>query len=121
MESIIIKGELPDLNDFINTQRKNRYNGAELKKNATENVMWQTKGISEIQKYPLHIHIQWITKDERKDPDNISFAKKFILDGLVRNKILKNDNRKCILSFSDEFGVDKDNPRIIIKLTCKDK
>ena len=46
--TIVIKGELTDLNKFIETERKNRYEGARLKKENTEFVMWKTKKIKKI-------------------------------------------------------------------------
>jgi len=56
----------------------------------------------------------WITKDLRKDPDNVSAGVKFILDGLVQAGILPDDRRKQINSIKHEFGVDKQNPRVEI-------
>lgn len=117
--TIVIKGELTDLNKFIEADRKNRYSGARVKKENTEYVMWQTKGLQKITHYPLHVHITWFTRNTRVDPDNTAFAKKFILDGLVENHIIKDDGRKQISGFADEFEVDERNPRIVIRLTHK--
>ncbi len=114
---IIIEGELTDLNKFIETERRNRYDGARMKKENTEYVQWKTKGIPPINSYPLHVHMVWYTKDEKIDPDNTAFAKKFILDALVKNKILRNDSRKHITGFSDDFEVDRKRPRVVVSLT----
>jgi REP element-mobilizing transposase RayT len=65
-----IYGELTDLNTYINQCRKNRFAGAKSKKENTENVMWQTKYLEKITKYPTYIHIAWYTKNKKKDPDN---------------------------------------------------
>jgi len=119
--TIVVKGELTDLNDFIKIERSNRYKGAQVKRENTEYVMWQTKGLPKVTKYPLHVHIHWHTRNERIDPDNVAFAKKFILDGLVENGIIKDDSRKFITGFSDEFSVDKDKPRIVIQLTSNSR
>lgn len=119
--TIVIKGELTDLNKFIEAERRNRYVGARLKRENTEYVMWQTKGLEPVKHYPLHVHITWFTRNLKVDPDNTAFAKKYILDALVENKILKDDNRKMIKGFSDEFEVDEKNPRIVIRLTYKHK
>ena len=56
----------------------------------------------------------WYTKNNRKDADNIAFAKKFVLDGFMKAGLLGNDNRKHITGFQDEFAVDKRNPRVEI-------
>lgn len=115
---ITIKGKLDDLNTYISAERSHRQKGAEMKRINTEIVEWQTKNLEPIKHYPLHMHILWFTKDERIDADNIAFAKKYILDGLVRSGVIKDDNRKHIKSFSDEFAVDK-NERAEITLTYK--
>lgn len=109
---IVIQGELTDLNTYINGERRNRFIGAKIKKENTENVMWQVGGSEKITNYPIKIDFHWYTKDLKKDPDNISFAKKFILDGLVEKGVLENDTRKFIDGFSDSFYVDKINPRV---------
>lgn len=119
--TITIKGELTDLNKFIDIERKNRYEGARLKKENTEFVMWQTKGLEKMAHYPVHVHITWITKNTKIDPDNTAFAKKFILDALVNNEIIKDDSRKYIKGFADEYEVDADNPRMVVRLTWKGK
>lgn len=113
MAKLIIKGELTDLNTYINAERANRFFGASIKKKNTELVeqeimIQRLKPITE----PVDIHITWYVKNSRKDPDNVAFAKKFILDGLVKMGVLKNDTMKEIKSFQDTFIVDKDNPRI---------
>lgn len=58
----------------------------------------------------------WYCKDQKKDPDNISFAKKYILDGMVDAGVLKNDGWKQIQGFEDRFEVDKDNPRVEVEI-----
>ena len=59
----------------------------------------------------------WYCKNKKVDPDNISFAKKFILDGFQDAKLIENDGFKQICCFQDIFHVDKDNPRVEISLT----
>lgn len=117
---IIIKGELTDLNKYIREERRNRFAGAKLKKDNTEYVMWKTKGLPKVTFYPLHVHIDWYTKNEMVDPDNIAFAKKYVLDGLVENGIIPDDSRKIIHSLSDAFYVDV-QPRLVITLTPSEK
>jgi Holliday junction resolvase RusA-like endonuclease len=116
MTEITLIGELTDLNTYINTERRNRFMGAKVKKDNTESVMWQTKKVKPITEYPVHIYITWYVKDQRKDPDNIAFAKKFILDALVENGILTNDGQKQISGFQDLILNDKKNPRTVIQI-----
>ena len=53
------------------------------------------------------IHFHWIEENKRRDYDNIAFAKKFILDALVKSGKLEDDNRKCVTGFTDTFAYGK--------------
>lgn len=66
--------------------------------------------------YPIYIHFHWFAKNRKKDPDNISSAKKFILDGLQEAGIIENDGWNQIAGFSDDFTVDKKNPRVVVEI-----
>jgi Holliday junction resolvase RusA-like endonuclease len=116
MIKIVIKGSLTDLNSYIEAERKNRFFASRIKKENTEDIMWQTEGIPPITEYPVNIEFTWFVKNAKKDPDNISFAKKFILDGLVKNGILKNDGYKQINSFRDFFVIDEDE-KVVLEIT----
>ena len=118
-----IKGELTDLNKYINSMNRNRFIGNKVKQQDTELVMWQTKNIKKVTEQPVFISIDWYTPDIKKDPDNVAFAKKSLLDGLVKNGILENDGRKQICGFTDKFFVDKVNPRLEVEIVsqCGDK
>ena len=114
---IIIDGDLVDLNKFINAQRANRFGGAALKKKYTDKCAVAFMPIrAKRLKLPITLHITWYCKDKRKDKDNIAFGKKFILDGMIQSGLLKNDGWGEIAGFTDNFEVDKDNPRIEIEL-----
>jgi len=107
-----IPGELPDLNTYINTERGNKYAAAAMKADATALVcqMAQYRRVQKVHQ-PVVIEIHWLCRDKKKDPDNIAFAKKFIMDGLVLAGILEGDGWKNVLSFTDKFEVSKE-PRI---------
>lgn len=62
------------------------------------------------------IIFRWYCKNQKKDPDNISFAKKFILDGMVKAGVLENDGWKQVAGFQDEFYLDKQHPRVEVEL-----
>src|SRR5574343_457580 len=116
---IVVSGELTDLNAFIKKINYNRFAGASVKKSETERVYWDCKKepLAKIEKYPVMITFNWYSRDCRKDIDNVAFAKKFILDGLVMAGVLENDSRKFVAGFQDFFFIDKENPRceILIK------
>ena len=52
----------------------------------------------------------------RHDPDNVAFAKKFILDGLQAAGVLENDNRKFIGTMADEI-IQDDEDYVILHIT----
>ena len=66
---------------------------------------------------PVHVYFAWVEPNRRRDIDNIAFAHKFILDGLVDAGVLKGDSQKYVTGFVDLFRVDKDNPHVSILIT----
>jgi hypothetical protein len=112
---ITLLGEFTDLNTYINAERRNRFLGAKLKKQNGDLALQQLTLKNIVTEYPVIIHFHWITPTSRKDPDNTSFAKKFLLDALVTKGILRGDTRKDIVSFEDTYSVDKENPRVEIE------
>lgn len=118
MIKFTIYGTLPCLNDYTRASRgKGWAMSARMKKTAQEQCEWailqQCKG-----KHldSCHVGIEWYEPNHRRDPDNIFFAKKFIFDALVVQKVLDNDGQKQILSISECVKVDKLNPRIEVTL-----
>jgi len=112
----VIPGELADLNTYINAERSNRYAGAEIKRQMTNYITMLAKRLKTKISAPVRIHFKWYTKNLRVDPDNTAFAKKFILDGIVKAGILKNDSRRYIKGFTDEFDVDPEEPRVEVEI-----
>lgn len=96
---ITIKGALPTLNEYIQIERGNRYAAAKVKKTNTDLVSWQVKKYKLID-YKVDVKCEWHTT-RKVDPDNIAFGKKFILDGLVKGGVLKNDSQKYIGVLTD--------------------
>lgn len=114
---ITLLGEYCDLNRFLKATNNNRYGGASVKKSETERVCWQCKGKKPIKEYPVVIKFDWYSQNLKKDIDNVAFAKKFILDGLVMAGVIENDSRKFITGFSDKFYIDAKNPRVEIEIS----
>lgn len=113
--TLTIPDELPDLNTYIRVERGNRYAAAKLKKDATQTVAWIAKRLPKVTR-PVRLEITWHCKNRRKDPDNISFGVKFILDGLMEAGVLENDGWGQIRAISHSFEVDAKNPRIEVVL-----
>lgn len=113
--TVVIPGELTDLNTYINTERTNRFMAAKIKDRETSYCIPYFVEANIPQIASCHLKFKWITKDARKDPDNIAFSQKAIIDSAVKSGILINDGRKQIKTIFHEFDVDKENPRIIVR------
>ena len=112
MNKIEIPFRLPSLNEYINKCRSNRYSGAEMKKQVENDIGYF---INQLPKYdqPIKIHFHWVEENKKRDLDNICFAKKFILDSMVKTGKLKNDNRNYVKGFTDTFSYDKKSKVIV--------
>lgn len=116
---LTIWGTLPGLNDFIDANRRNYHAGAKLKKEAQYLVevsarkclkRWKASG-------PVIMHYVWFEPSKRRDKDNIAAGgRKIIQDALVSAGYLKNDGWADIIGFSDEFRIDKKEPRIEVTI-----
>lgn len=118
MVKLIIRRTLPNLNDYITAERSNKYAGAKMKKEWEAVVMHEARALRGVQfEKPVYMLYQWYEPNKRRDKDNISsFGRKVIQDALVRCGVLQNDGWANIGGFSDEFYVDKKNPRIEVKI-----
>lgn len=103
MIKVVIDMKLPSLNEYVNVCRENRYKAAKFKQNLESDISLFLRRLPKFQK-PVRIHFKWIESNKRRDYDNIAFAKKFILDALVKLGKLKDDNRKFVTGFQDSFG-----------------
>ena len=118
-KELIISGSLMSLNEYIRICRGNKYLAAKVKKEADQVVslyiMEQLRGV----KFDnaVRIDFTWVCQNKRQDPDNICFAKKFILDALTSCGVIKDDGWSEIYGFSDSFEVDKESPRIIVRIS----
>lgn len=106
--------KLPSLNEYVNICRENKFKAAKFKRNIEEDI---ALFINRLPRYenPVEIHFHWIEGNKRRDYDNIAFAKKFILDALVKCGKLKDDNRKCVTAFTDSFSYG-DETKVILEI-----
>lgn len=118
MEELTIIGKLDGLNDYTKACRTNRYLGNKMKQeNESHITLFIRNQLSEERFERVAIRFNWFEPNRKRDPDNICFAKKFILDALVKEGVLKNDTQKYIEHFEDYFYVDANNPRVEVWLT----
>ena len=90
------------LNSYINSERRNRYIGAKIKKDETQIAEEAFRGLEPIL-VPVRAIFTWTMKNKRKDLDNVAFAKKFILDGAVKAGFLQSDNCKYVVGLEDKL------------------
>lgn len=114
---VVIDGELTDFNTYSNAERTHRQKAARIKKKETYRVMASFLPYRlEEPKLPINLKIKWVCKNRMKDKDNISFAKKFIFDGMQQAGYIKNDGWGEIGSWTEEFLIDKNRPRVEIEI-----
>ena len=116
MTRIEIPVKLPSLNEYTAACRSNAYMGASMKKKVQKDIL---PYISKLPRFenPVYIHFHWVEGNRRRDLDNCAFAKKFILDSMVECGKLKDDNRKCVLGFTDTFSVEKGVYKVILEIS----
>lgn len=102
MDKVEIPMKLPSLNEYTRACRGNRYAGANMKSKIEQEISHYIISLPKYEK-TVKIHFHWIEGNKKRDLDNICFAKKFILDAMVKCGILKNDNRKYVAGFEDSF------------------
>lgn len=115
-----IPERLPSLNEFY-SQAKGRKGNiiANKTKRDIEDRIMQYASIQIRQRalrQPVIIDYHWIESNRKRDLDNISFAKKFINDALVKSGILQGDGWRDIREIYDRFSVDKENPRVEVTI-----
>lgn len=106
----------PTLNEYIDCERGSTIAAAAMKKKCTEQVKEQCL-LQQIQPVngKVDLLFEWHSST-RHDPDNVAFAKKFILDGLQAAGVLENDNRKFIGTIADEI-IQDDEDYVILHIT----
>ncbi len=96
----------PSLNEYIGAMNRNRYLGNKMKQENTDLVSIAATGVKKFDK-PVNISFIYYEPNNRRDVDNVVFAKKFILDGLVRAGVLQDDSQKWVRDITDSVKVTK--------------
>lgn len=122
METLIIKGDLPTMNEIVDAAKKETFKYrpyAEMKRAYTDLVAWTTLSQLKGVKFErVDLKITWFCKNKKKDPDNIMAGQKFIIDGLVSAGLIPNDGWKNINSITHCFEIDSNNPRVEVNITA---
>lgn len=119
-QEFFVPGPLPNLNEIIGAAKGYNGRGFAYSKMKRE---WTALVVEAIEKANLNpvlsceVVFIWHEKNKRRDPDNFSVGKKFILDGLVKAGILENDGWDNITRLTDVWMVNKDRPGVWVEIT----
>lgn len=103
-----VEGRLDGLNEYTRACRANKYAGAKLKKRNQRKVV---EAIRNAGLHPLDGQVSVIftwydnngANGRHRDKDNIAFAKKFVLDGMVEAGLIRDDGWNDVAGFTDMF------------------
>lgn len=119
-----IPGRLDGLNEYTAACRTSSVVGCNVKRK-NQDVVCRAIRAARLRhmRTPVDIYITWIEgvkpgvrSFRPRDKDNIAFAKKFVLDALVEEGVIKDDGFRCIGSLSDKFLLNRNHPLIIVRL-----
>ena len=118
---VIIKGQyfgkntFPDLNNYLSECSRHPQAGAKMKRDfmmiASNAIRRQLPRVH----IPgtVKIHYRYYEYSKKRDPSNVNaFAVKVIEDALQKCEVISNDGWANIAGYSQDFFVDKENPRI---------
>ena len=103
---VTIPMKLPSLNDYVKACRTNVYVANKFKQDLEGDIAVFLSGLPKFTK-PITIHFHWVEQNRKRDIDNVAYAKKHILDAMVKMGCLKDDNRNCVAAFTDTFEFPK--------------
>lgn len=118
MKTIVIPGKFPTLNELIDANRQNRHSGNKLKQESQRRIV-DVLVLSDLgqQDRPIKLHYRYYEPKANRDMDNVSgFFHKVFQDALVAVGYIPNDNWRYIKGFTDDFYLDRENPRIEITI-----
>ena len=117
-QSFTIPGRLHGMNEIIDACRRNRFAGAEEKRVQQAICLSAIREhrVQPVQSYPVMVNIEWVEPNSKRDPDNISAAKKFVFDALQDAGVLRNDSMKEVGKIRESFAVDKASPRVRVTI-----
>ena len=89
---------------------------AALKRELDHRVAWAAKeaGVRPVKRFM--VRVVWFEPNARRDWDNVRSGIKFVLDGLKKAGIIKDDSQRYLLDTDDGYGHDKSNPHILVQI-----
>lgn len=122
-----IPGPLPGMNEIVGAAKGfggRGYGYSKMKKLWTDTVKLRALAAKLPKMKRVRLHFSWVEKNQRRDPENIAAAKKFILDGLVEARIIPDDGWSEISGWTDSFVVVSEmdpSPGVWIRFEDEDK
>ena len=124
MPRLVIPGRLPGLNDAFAAARAYGRNPkanpeARLRKQYEGQIILIAKG--QLKRWRAHgkvrLRYTFYEKNRCRDMDNVAgYAHKLIQDALVKGGFLADDGWNYVAGYTDDFAVDKRNPRIELEI-----
>ena len=112
-QSFFVAGRLPGANDII---RKHPMVYSTLKREWGRRIAQQILVAKLRPVGYCRIEFVWHELTEKRDPDNVIFGQKFVLDALRDTTIVKDDSRKFIHSLTHRVIVDPSRPGVEVTL-----
>ena len=112
-QTFFVPGRLPGANDII---RKHYMVYSTLKKEWGRRIALQILVAKLRPVGYCRIEFVWHELTEKRDPDNVIFGQKFVLDALRDTKIVRDDSRKFIHSLTHRVIVDPSRPGVEVTL-----
>ena len=114
---LVIEGRMPGLNEYARVERASRYEAARMKREWTGLVSAAARahGMPRFDG-PVEVSFLWVEPNRRRDLDNVAFAKKFVLDGLVMSGAIPDDSPAHVVGLADRFSYDRARPRVEVEV-----
>lgn len=117
IQQLWIPNTFPSLNDVVDAAKGAGGRGTNysaMKNQLTTSVMILAKS-ARLKPMPFaHFFYLFFEKNKQRDKSNIFVAVKFIEDGLVAAKVIKNDGWKQVLSIAQDFKVCPTKPGVMM-------
>ena len=112
---------LPDLNAQLKRAKTSPYSYAAETKRAVEDIAWEIKAYFSPKVPTINegfaIVCCWHVTNKRRDPDNIAFGIKYILDGMQSAGLIANDGFNNVSGgILHSFQVSPRNPHVSVQI-----
>lgn len=121
IQTFFIPGVLPGLNEVIDARAKRLKSGRGnlytlMKRKECESIEWLIKQDKLEPMGRVKVSFTWYEASKRRDPDNVRVGAKFILDALVKAKVLATDGWAGIAGLTDTFIYRPETPGVEVTL-----